>query len=51
MVSLTRVHTVESEHSALSAAVGASAAGARVFTATSAQGLELMHEILHIASG
>lgn len=42
---------VESEHSALSACVGASAAGARVFTATSAQGLELMHEILHIASG
>jgi len=42
---------VESEHSALSACVGASAAGARVFTATAAQGLELMHEILHIASG
>ncbi|MEM0026432.1 MAG: ferredoxin oxidoreductase [Ignisphaera sp.] len=42
---------VESEHSALSACIGASAAGARVFTATSAQGLELMHEMLHIASG
>jgi pyruvate ferredoxin oxidoreductase alpha subunit len=42
---------VESEHSALSAVVGASAVGARVFTATSAQGLELMHEILYIASG
>ncbi|MCE4605015.1 MAG: ferredoxin oxidoreductase [Desulfurococcales archaeon] len=42
---------VESEHSALSAVIGASAAGARVFTATSSQGLELMHEILHIASG
>lgn len=42
---------VESEHSALSAAIGASAAGARVFTATAAQGLELMHEILYIASG
>jgi len=42
---------VESEHSALSACVGASAAGARVFTATSSQGLELMHEILFIASG
>jgi pyruvate ferredoxin oxidoreductase alpha subunit len=41
---------VESEHSALSAVVGASAAGARVFTATSSQGLELAHEILHIAS-
>jgi pyruvate ferredoxin oxidoreductase alpha subunit len=42
---------VESEHSALSAIIGASAAGARVFTATSSQGLEYMHEILHIASG
>ena len=43
--------TVESEHSALSACIGASAAGARTFTSTSAQGLELMHEILFIASG
>lgn len=42
---------VESEHSAMSACVGAAATGARTFTATSAQGLELMHEILHIASG
>lgn len=42
---------VESEHSALSAAIGAAAVGARTFTATAAQGLELMHEILHIASG
>lgn len=42
---------VESEHSALSACVGASAAGARVFTATSSQGLALMHEILYVASG
>lgn len=41
---------VESEHSAMSAAVGASAAGARVYTATSAQGLALMHEILFITS-
>ncbi|MEM0231192.1 MAG: pyruvate ferredoxin oxidoreductase [Candidatus Woesearchaeota archaeon] len=41
----------ESEHSALSAAIGASATGARVFTATSAQGLALMHEVLFIASG
>ncbi len=41
---------VESEHSALSAVVGASAAGARVFTATSSQGLLLMYEIMHIAS-
>ncbi len=42
---------VESEHSALSAAIGAAAVGARVFTATCSQGLEYMHEILHIASG
>jgi len=49
------VHTayvcVESEHSALSACVGASLTGARVFTATSSQGLALMHEMLYIASG
>ncbi len=43
--------TVESEHSAMSACIGTSAAGARTFTSTSAQGLELMHEILFIASG
>ncbi|OHD69258.1 MAG: pyruvate ferredoxin oxidoreductase [Spirochaetes bacterium RBG_16_49_21] len=43
--------TIESEHSALSACIGASAAGARTFTSTSSQGLELMHEILFIASG
>lgn len=42
---------VESEHSALAACIGASAAGARVFTATSSQGLALMHELLHWASG
>ncbi|OPY83531.1 MAG: Pyruvate synthase subunit PorA [Syntrophorhabdus sp. PtaU1.Bin153] len=42
---------VESEHSAMSACCGASAGGARTFTSTSAQGLELMHEILFIASG
>ncbi|MBN1941310.1 MAG: pyruvate ferredoxin oxidoreductase, partial [Candidatus Diapherotrites archaeon] len=42
---------VESEHSAMSAAVGASAAGARTFTATSSQGFALMYEILPIASG
>jgi pyruvate ferredoxin oxidoreductase alpha subunit len=41
---------VESEHSAMSACVGASAAGARVFTSTSSQGLALMHEMLYIAS-
>ncbi len=42
---------VESEYSAMSACCGAAAAGARTFTSTSAQGLELMHEILFIASG
>jgi pyruvate ferredoxin oxidoreductase alpha subunit len=42
---------VESEHSAISAAIGSAATGARVYTATSAQGLALMHEILFIASG
>jgi len=42
---------VESEHSAMSACVGASLAGARVFTATASQGLALMHEMLYIASG
>jgi pyruvate ferredoxin oxidoreductase alpha subunit len=41
---------VESEHSAMSAAVGASASGARVATATSANGLALMWEILYIAA-
>jgi pyruvate ferredoxin oxidoreductase alpha subunit len=42
---------VESEHSACSACCGASAAGARVMTSTSSQGLALMHEILFIAAG
>ncbi|MBN2438875.1 MAG: pyruvate ferredoxin oxidoreductase [Deltaproteobacteria bacterium] len=42
--------TVESEHSALSAAMGASATGARVVTATSSQGLLYMGEILPITS-
>lgn len=42
---------VESEHSAMAACIGASLAGARTFTATSAQGLALMHELLHWASG
>lgn len=42
--------SVESEHSAMSACVGASAVGARTFTATAGQGLELMHEVLYIAS-
>jgi pyruvate ferredoxin oxidoreductase alpha subunit len=43
--------TVEGEHSALSAAIGASATGARVITATSSQGLLYMGEIMPIASG
>lgn len=47
----TEYVTTESEHSAMSACVGASAAGARVMTATSSQGLALMWEELHIASG
>jgi pyruvate ferredoxin oxidoreductase alpha subunit len=41
---------VESEHSAMSVCCGSSAAGARTFTATSSQGLALMHEVLFIAS-
>ncbi|MDO4539836.1 MAG: hypothetical protein Q4B48_01860 [Syntrophomonadaceae bacterium] len=42
---------VEGEHSAMAAAVAASAAGARVFTATSSNGLLYMHEVLHMAAG
>ncbi|MFB0568287.1 MAG: pyruvate ferredoxin oxidoreductase, partial [Nitrososphaeria archaeon] len=42
---------VESEHSAMSGCIGASLAGARVFTATASQGLALMHETLYAASG
>src|SRR5512139_61722 len=41
---------VESEHSAMSACIGASAAGARTFTSTCAQGLALMLEICYIAA-
>ncbi len=41
---------VESEHSAMSACLGASAAGARTITATAGQGLELMHEVLYVAA-
>ena len=47
----TELVTVESEHSAMSACIGAAAAGARVMTATSSQGLALMWEMLYIASG
>jgi pyruvate/2-oxoacid:ferredoxin oxidoreductase alpha subunit len=42
---------VESEHSAMATLIGASSAGVRTFTATSAQGLALMHELLFWASG
>jgi len=42
---------VESEHSAMSAVVGASAAGARAMTATSSVGLALMFEVVNAASG
>ncbi|MDA8168111.1 MAG: hypothetical protein M0Z59_00250 [Nitrospiraceae bacterium] len=47
----TELINAESEHSAMSAAIGAAAAGGRVITATSSQGLALMWEMLHIASG
>jgi len=42
---------VESEHSAMAAVIGASATGARVFTATSSQGLLYMHEAVWSAAG
>ena len=42
---------VESEHSAMACCIGAAAAGSRAFTATSSQGLALMHELLHWAAG
>jgi pyruvate/2-oxoacid:ferredoxin oxidoreductase alpha subunit len=42
---------VESEHSALAALIGAASSGVRTFSATSSQGLALMHEVLHWASG
>ena len=42
---------VESEHSALAACIAAASVGARTFTATSSQGLALMHELLHWAAG
>ena len=43
--------TPESEHSAMAACISASLTGVRVFTATASQGLLLMHELLHYASG
>jgi pyruvate/2-oxoacid:ferredoxin oxidoreductase alpha subunit len=42
---------VESEHSALQVCISAAALGARTYTATSSQGLLLMHELVHWASG
>jgi pyruvate ferredoxin oxidoreductase alpha subunit len=47
----TQFVPAESEHSAISACVGASSTGARVMTSTASQGIALMHEILFIASG
>jgi pyruvate/2-oxoacid:ferredoxin oxidoreductase alpha subunit len=47
----TELLTPESEHSAMAASISASLTGARVFTATSSQGLLLMHELLHYAAG
>jgi pyruvate ferredoxin oxidoreductase alpha subunit len=47
----TETIPVESEHSAMSACVGASASGVRAMTATCSQGLALMWEIVYIASG
>ncbi|MEW6262207.1 MAG: pyruvate ferredoxin oxidoreductase [Thermodesulfobacteriota bacterium] len=45
-----RYINVESEHSAMASCIGAAAVGARSFTATSSQGLALMHEVLHYAA-
>jgi len=46
----TEFVAVESEHSAMSCCIGAAAAGARAFTATAANGLALMWEMLYIAA-
>lgn len=46
-----RMMRVESEHSAMAACIAASLTGVRTFTATASQGLVLMHELLHFASG
>jgi pyruvate ferredoxin oxidoreductase alpha subunit len=47
----TQFVPTESEHSAMSACIGASASGARVMTSTASQGLALMYEMLYIAAG
>ena len=46
----TEMVTVESEHSAMSATIGAASAGARAMTATSANGLALMWEVVYICA-
>lgn len=46
-----RLVKVESEHSALSACAGASAVGARAFTASCSQGIQLMSEVMYFTSG
>ena len=46
----TEIANVESEHSAMSAAIGAALAGGRTMTATSSQGLALMAEVVYIAA-
>lgn len=46
----TEFVTVESEHSAMSACIGASAAGGRVMTATASAGMALMWELLYVAA-
>lgn len=46
----TEIVNVESEHSAMSAAVGSALAGARTITATSSQGLALMAEVVYLAA-
>ena len=46
----TEIINVESEHSAMSAAIGSALAGARTMTATSSQGLALMAEVVYIAA-
>ncbi len=46
----TAIVNVESEHSAMSAAIGAALAGGRTITATSSQGLALMAEVVYIAA-
>ena len=46
----TEFVAVESEHSAMSACIGASAAGVRAMTATSSAGMALMYEVMYVAA-